>query len=52
MAVKAIGRLKTNRSSLRSTYLRDGEVTLPWESRPERPERVCITLVVFILPLA
>ena len=24
----------------------------PWESRPERPERVCITLVVFILPLA
>ena len=24
----------------------------PWESRPERPERVCIKLVVFILPLA
>jgi len=24
----------------------------PWESRPERPERVCITLVVFNLPLA
>ena len=23
-----------------------------WESRPERPERVCITLVVFNLPLA
>jgi len=24
----------------------------PWESRTERPERVCIKLVVFILPLA
>ena len=24
----------------------------PWESRPERPERVCITLLVFNLPLA
>ena len=24
----------------------------PWESRPERPERVCITRVVFNLPLA
>ena len=23
-----------------------------WESRPERPESVCITLVVFNLPLA
>jgi len=23
-----------------------------WESRPERPERVCVTLVVFNLPLA